>query len=145
MSKNAIKTGAYSRDTLLPWESAEDYEKLRDDTFPDLQPQGNLEIEIASNIVENRWLGRRLQRMTAISTYRHAFGQTLVETGVGSWSDALKAVRKLHADHHRTLERIATSTQKVAQHAANWTTSELEELAEKVVAQCQATIDELTR
>ena len=68
----------------------------------------------------------------------------LEESGPKSWSDALEIVRQHHIDHHKSLERIANSTQKAAQCAANWTTSkQLEELAEKVVAQCQATIDEL--
>jgi hypothetical protein len=139
---NALKTGAYARDTLLPWENAEAYEELRAAIFADLQPQGTLEMEIASNIVENRWLRRRLQRTTAISTHRHAFGQKLEETGVGSWSDALKTVRKLHVDHHQVLERIANSTQEIAQRTAKWTT---DLLAEKVVAQCEAIIGVLTR
>ncbi len=104
-------------------------------------------MEITSNIAENRWLRMRLRRTTAISSRRHAFGKMLEESGPKSWSEALEIVRKYHIDHHKTLERIANSTRKTAQWAENWTTSEqqLAELAEKVVAECQATIDELTR
>ena len=59
---NALTLGQYARsDTLLPWEDAEDYEKLRRAIFADLQPQGALEEEIASNIAENRWLRTRLR------------------------------------------------------------------------------------
>ena len=47
----------------------------------------------------------------------------LEESGPKSWSDALEIVRQHHIDHHKSLERIANSTQKAAQCAANWTTS----------------------
>ncbi len=143
---NALKTGQYARETLLPWESAEAYETLRREIFADLQPRGALEMEITFNIVENRWLRTRLRRTTAIETHRHAFGQMLEESGPKCWPDALEIVRKHDIDHHKALERIANSMQKIAQHAANWTTSEqLEELAEKLTGQFQTTIDELSR
>lgn len=143
---NALKTGLYARETVLSWENAEAYETLRTEILADLQPQDTLEIEVAANIAENRWMRRRVQRSSAIDAHRHPFGLMLEESGAKSWSEALKVVRNAHADHHNTLERIANSTQKIAQQTANWTTSdELQDLAEKVVAQCETIIGCLTR
>lgn len=145
-SLNALKTGAYAREGLLPWESAADYNKLQAEIFADLQPQRKLEMEIASNIVENRWVRTRLQRTTAIATHRHAFGRLLEESGGTSWSEALTIVRRHHVDQHKALERIAISTREIAQQTTNWTRPEqLEELAQKVVTECETTLDRLTR
>ena len=145
---NALKSGAYVRgDTILPWESAAEFETLRAEIFDDLQPQRKLERDTASNIVENRWQRERLRRTTAIATHRHAFGGKLEESGAESWPDALEVVRRHDVERHDALQRIAQSACKTAEAAANWTKSEVsdavEELARGVVTACEATVQDL--
>jgi hypothetical protein len=107
---NALKSGAYARgDTILPWESAAEFETLRAEIFDDLQPQRKLERDTASNIVENSWQRERLRRTTAIATHRHAFGRKLEESGAESWPDALEVVRRHDVERHDALQRIAQS------------------------------------
>ena len=77
---NALKTGMYAREVLLPWESVAEFEAFRADIFNDYQPKGPIEKSIVANIVENRWLRERLLRTTAIATHRHAFGLALEES-----------------------------------------------------------------
>jgi hypothetical protein len=146
---NALKSGAYARgDTILPWESAAEFETLRAEIFDDLQPQRKLERDTASNIVENRWQRERLRRTTAIATHRHAFGRKLEESGAESWPDALEVVRRRDVERHDALQRIAQSACKTAEAATNWTSEvsdAVEELAREVVTACEATVQDLAQ
>jgi hypothetical protein len=113
-NKNALKTGAYSRDTLLPWESAAEFETHRADIFDDLQPTGKIQHSIASDIADNRWLRERQRRTTAIATLRHSFGRELEESGVSSWKEVLSFLSEREIEHRKLLRSMDESMEKIA-------------------------------
>ena len=148
-SFNALKTGAYSRQSLLPWEDPARRETLCDRILADLRPVGALETRIALDIVENRWIRERLRCTSAIATHSHAFGRSLEEAGAKTWPDALKIVRELNVARQKTLERIANSISTIAQAAANGTIPDaLDELVEgapkmiEVLTRMEAALDQ---
>jgi hypothetical protein len=103
---NAMKTGAHSRAMLLPWESAQEFEKLRAEIFADLCPQGRVEEEIIDHIVQNRWMRQRQQQTTAIGMHRHAFAKELEEAKVDSWREAVSVLRKRDSEGHEILKLL---------------------------------------
>ena len=48
-SKNALKTGAYSDSVLLPQESKEDFENIRDQFIKDFSPQDAVEMNLVQD------------------------------------------------------------------------------------------------
>ena len=112
-SKNALRTGAYSRDTLLPWENAADYEKHRADILVDLQPEGKIQIGIASDYAENCWIREETRHMTAVATRRHPFGEALEKSCARSWQDVLEIVRKRGNEDRKLLQSIARKNEAI--------------------------------
>ena len=55
-SFNALKTGAYARQSLLPWRIRRVVIGLCDRILADLRPVGAPETRIALDIVDNRWI-----------------------------------------------------------------------------------------
>lgn len=108
---NALRTGAYSREILLPWESAAEYEKHRAEVFEDLQPEGKIQIGIVTDIAENRWLRERQRRTTAIGTRRHPYSDVLKDTR--SWQDVLSIVSKRPIENGKTLQSIVGSMEQI--------------------------------
>lgn len=148
-SFNALKTGAYARQSLLPWEDPARRQSLCDRILADLRPVGALETRIALDIVENRWIRERLRCTSAIATHSQPFGRRLEKSGAKTWSDALKIVRELNVARHKTLERIASSISKIAEAATNGTVPDaLEELVEsapkmiEVLTRMEAALDQ---
>ncbi len=62
-SKNALKTGAYSDSVLLPQESKEDFENLRDQFIKDFSPQDAVEMNLVQDLVEIAWKQTRLRNI----------------------------------------------------------------------------------
>jgi hypothetical protein len=112
---NALKTGAFAREVLLPWESRAEFEEHRADIFADLRPKGKIQTGLVDNIVENRFLRERQRRTTAIATQRHPFGRALEESGARSWQDALAVVKNRGDKHQETLQRIASKLDQLAE------------------------------
>jgi hypothetical protein len=108
---NALRTGAYSREILLPWENAAEYEKHCAEVFEDVQPEGKIQIGIATDLAENRWLRERQRRTTAIGTRRHRYSDVL--NGARSWQDVLSIVSKRPIENGKTLQSIAGSMEQV--------------------------------
>lgn len=123
-SKNALQSGAYSRDTVLPWESATDYQKHRASIRADLRPEGKIVSGMVDDYAENRWIRRRTRRMTAVATWRHPFGKALQKSGARSWQDVLDIASKQTASIGRPLESVDQSLGQIAQS--------IKDLAEKV-------------
>ena len=58
---NALKHGAFSRDELLPWEDAGEYQRLRQGLIEEHQPQGTLEEDCIDTIASLLWQKRRVR------------------------------------------------------------------------------------
>jgi hypothetical protein len=144
-AQNAVKTGAYARDHLLPWESPAEHEKHRAEIFADLRPEGPIQRGIVENIVENRWLRRRLQRTTAISAHRHPFGRALEESGAKSWQDAVSYLQKRDVEFKKELQNNAARFNEVAEAAEEWELDgKLESLPQKLLDVCSKASEHLT-
>ncbi len=74
-SQNAVRTGAYARGHLLPWEDPAEYERLRREIVDHFRPANAIERIHVAALVENLWLGQRLQRSTAVGAHRHALDE----------------------------------------------------------------------
>ena len=146
---NALKTGTYARTNLLPYENAQDFDKLRAEIFADLRPQGSLEREIVDSIVENRWARRRQRQTTAIEMHRQPFGRAVEEFGARSWREAIAVVRRNHVERHRALEDLARAWCQCADLVAMWATKcesdQLEEHAKQIVGMCDSCFKKLSR
>jgi hypothetical protein len=112
-SLNALKTGAYARETLLPWESAADYNELRTRFWLIWSPRENLRWASPSTLPRIVGFVKGCSERLRLATHRHAFGRMLEESGSRSWSDALKIVRKRHVDRHRHLSASRTQPAKL--------------------------------
>jgi len=62
-SRNAVKSGFFSRDPLLPGEDATAFTAFRDGALTELCPVGFVENELAARIVSAAW---RLRRVPAV-------------------------------------------------------------------------------
>ena len=65
-SKNALKHGLLSKETLMPGESAEELDALRKAMMAQLEPQGAIEEALAERVVSNLWRLRRLLRIESV-------------------------------------------------------------------------------
>jgi hypothetical protein len=135
---NALKTGTYARESILPWEDPAEYEKLRAEFFNDKRPRSKSAQLIVQNMVENRWLRERMRKTTALATHRHAFGEALEEAGVTNWREALTILRDHNVTQENTLQSIAQSESELAKAAAGWSqraeaSDELTKIAKKIV------------
>jgi len=74
-SQNAVKTGAYARSHLLRGEDPAEYARLEREIVDHFRPANAIERIHVAGIVENLWLGRRLQRSTAVGADRHALDE----------------------------------------------------------------------
>ncbi len=149
---NALKTGAYARDVLLPWESVAAFDKLRADIINDSRPQGAIENSIVTSLVENRWQRERLRQTTAIAMHRHPFGRALEESAPKSWQDALSTVREGNIEHNKTLAKVATSIDQIVTMALHLKkrgeaceSGQVEKLVQKMVEGCHSAIKVLSR
>ena len=111
---NALKTSAYSKEILLPWENADEYEEHFEGISRKEQADGPIEEGFVRDMAENRWLRNRQRRTTAISTRRHSFGRELEESGARSWREALLYVTKSQCKNFETCESIDESLREIA-------------------------------
>lgn len=112
-TKNALKTGVYSRDTLLPWEEEAEYEEHRTEIFDDYLPVGKIQSGIVGNMADNRWLRERLRRSTAIATRQHSYGRELEQSGVRSWQEAQKFLSEREDEHRKLFRNIDESMRQI--------------------------------
>ena len=147
---NALKTGMYAREVLLPWEAVAELEALCAGIFNDHQPKGTSEESTVTDMVENRWRRRRLRRTTAIATHRHPFGRAMEESGAKSWPEALSVAREHNLKRDEALASLAASTDQLAEAAVELkqkseSSGELEKLARRTANGCIKTYKELAR
>ncbi len=134
---NALKTGAYAFEPLLPWENPEERERLRVDMLNDLRPLSEYTRMIAEQIVETAWLQTRQHKTTAIATHRHTFGRALEEAGAKTWQEALSIARATNIEVVKTLQGIVDSESEIAKTLLDWDESEgrdLKKFARKALA-----------
>jgi hypothetical protein len=70
-SQNSLKHGLHSKQILLPTESAEDFDSLRDSYFDQLQPATPMEAELVESLAATRWRLRRLATIEANMFYNN--------------------------------------------------------------------------
>lgn len=62
-SRNALKTGAFSPVTVLPWEKQEDVEALREQFYADFPPADALEASLLDQLITVTWKRLRLRSL----------------------------------------------------------------------------------
>src|SRR5204863_2219381 len=62
---NALKHGILSRDTVLPWENALEYDSLVEALVAEHQPQGPTEAHLVEELAGILWRKRRLRLVEA--------------------------------------------------------------------------------
>ncbi len=134
-SQNALKTGVYARETLLKWESVEEYKEHVRKIVDNYRPVGPIEREHTMNIVDNRWLRKRLRQTTAISTHLHPLGRELEESGARTWQEALSYLQERGVEFEKVLESIAASNLQLVESVAK-STKESEGLSE-ILEECK--------
>lgn len=115
---NAVKTGVYASEHLLPWEDRAVYERFRPAIWRDLAPVGKIQECIVQDIVDNRWRRRRVRSMSAIATHRHPLGRAMEPAN--SWREGLAVVHRRRLDEKNTFDDIAAKIGTIAQAAEDW-------------------------
>lgn len=82
-SQNAVTNGVYARDTVLPWESPEEFAAFYHSIRCELQPVGPLEEEAVRDIADLHWRKRRLALGALLAFYRDALPPELAEAAKG--------------------------------------------------------------
>ena len=62
-SKNALKTGAYSRQVILPFESEQEFEELKNLFIFDFRPEGVTEYSLVHELTVLAWKKLRLEKI----------------------------------------------------------------------------------
>lgn len=65
-SQNSLKHGVTAKSDVLPGERIDHYKQFARALFADLKPQGELETEIAGNIISIQWRLRRIHYQTEL-------------------------------------------------------------------------------
>lgn len=91
-TKNALTHGMYAEELVLPWESADDLTKLRNDLWDELQPEGCAEEETAVGIVRLLWLKRRLMRTSQLGYHRDPFSVATARTNPKDWDELVELI-----------------------------------------------------
>jgi hypothetical protein len=80
-NKNALKHGAYAKDIVLPNESAEEFEQLRQEFHLQFNPIGAPQEAVVRELAEIQWVKNRLNR-----PLRQSFIHSeLIVSEVGTW------------------------------------------------------------
>jgi hypothetical protein len=80
-SKNAVSHGAYSREVVLPWENAQDFNNLHEDLQNEYFPNGRSEEEAVLELAELHWRKRRLNVGSRLAFLRDRDISGLTEAG----------------------------------------------------------------
>ena len=109
-----MTTGAYAAG-LLPWESKEAFKAHCEHFTKCYRPFGYIERGIVNDMAVNRWQRKRLHLMTTIATYRHEFGQAVMQSGAESWQGLEAFVRESSTSNKETFDSIATSMLRIVE------------------------------
>ncbi len=89
--RNAVGHGLTARNILLAGENPDDFFRLREETFAELEPRGVLERELVDQIVETLWRSRRIplfERALIASLGYAAKKNAFILDGIGAGLDA---------------------------------------------------------
>jgi hypothetical protein len=92
-NRNALTHGIFSRDLLLPWDSAPHFERLHEDLRAEFLPQGRAEDEIVLDLACLHWQKHTLWRMRPLAVLKDPFTQDILQTERKSWSGIRKRLR----------------------------------------------------
>jgi hypothetical protein len=112
-SKNAIKTGVYSRMVVLPGESEEEFQGLLDQFFQDFSPQDIAEASIVRELAVLTWKRLRLEQI-AYSEISRALSKSVSEYDLSlvgvhlpeNYSWLLKDMRLLSPEYIQSYRNI---------------------------------------
>ena len=60
---NALKHGLYSKSPIIPGESIDDYNALRDELLAEYQPQVTEDTLLCEQLIDSIWRSRRIERL----------------------------------------------------------------------------------
>ena len=109
-SANSLRHGLTSTKVVLPHESAEEYETLRQQLVEDYQPANTIEAMFAENIAQNWW---RLQRARRYEVILHVKADidaldrlARYMNGIErAWSKSVAQLEKIQADRRKREEQ----------------------------------------
>src|SRR5664279_1175507 len=105
-AKNALIHGMYAEELILPWESADELTKLRNDIWDEPQPEGRAEEETTIGIVRLLWLKRRMMRTSQLGFCRDPFSVETSRANPKDW-DGLVALIDAAVDEKASLTTAA--------------------------------------
>jgi hypothetical protein len=91
--KNALIHGIYAEELVLPWESANDLKKLRDEIWAELGAEGRLEEETVLGIVYLNWLKRRAMRTAQLASLMDPFELAIADSHIQDFDGVVDAVK----------------------------------------------------
>ena len=89
-NRNALVHGVFSSELTLPWESADDFEKLHASFKEEWKPSGCSEEAAVLDVTYYTWIGWRAAKMAVLRYHRIPFGKGWLDGGNMSWQDVLK-------------------------------------------------------
>jgi hypothetical protein len=85
--KNALVHGVYTVDTILPWESEEEFEHLFQDLRTEWTPEGRTEEEAILTLARALWNKHRLMRSTQMVYRKDPLVGELIKSGAKTWAE----------------------------------------------------------
>ena len=82
-AKNPLTHGAYAQEVVLPWEDAEDFERLHEELRRDLKPSGYLQERTVWEITIEYWRKQRLVIAHALQFHKKQMTPELMEAAKG--------------------------------------------------------------
>lgn len=114
-NQNALSHGLFARDVLLPWDCAQDFEKLYADLKSEFLPQGIAETECVLDLARALWQKRTLWRMQPLAVLRDPFAQDILQTERKTWSGIRKSLRAAAKSERTLLGALETECAKIAE------------------------------
>ena len=130
-AQNARKHGAYAQVALLPWESIEEFDKLRRDLVAEWDPVGVLQRHCVDTVAELLLRKGRVQQMLHAGFRTDPNGRALRKAGANNFEDVRRYERKLakrKRNFESRCESLLQSLEAVADAARNGDDEKLENL-----------------
>jgi hypothetical protein len=84
---NALSHGFYATETVLPWESAEEFSQLCSELNDEWQPVGRTERETVAALARLYWIKNRLQRTWNLAFRGDPFVREIEHKNLKSWPE----------------------------------------------------------
>lgn len=104
---NALKTGVFAKNCVLPWEDPAEHEAMLQAYLDELFPEGMMEEDLVAQVVQLEWIKRRVTKALIMPFVTDPFRGDMVKTGIKGWEaieDYVRDQRQLNTPSNSKLD-----------------------------------------